>query len=215
MMGLGFITENLGWKLFSLLVALLLWFAVASEPELSTFASVPVEFKNLPDELEISSDVVTAVHLELRGPSGELRNFVENKTAVVVDMSGVGPGQRTFFIGSGDVKLPRGIRLIRTIPSELHFDFEPRRTRPVPVTVRLGAPPAGYEVVTLESIPPSLTVVGPESHVNRIRSVVTDPVDISSVAGTAEFRVNTYVEDPHVRFQSPPEVTVKVTMRKR
>jgi len=45
---------------------------VANEPELSTFTPVGVEYKNLPDDLEISSDPVSSVTLELQGPSGEL-----------------------------------------------------------------------------------------------------------------------------------------------
>ena len=51
--------ENLGWKLLSLAVAVVIWALVASEPELSTFATVRLEYKNLPDELEISSDPVS------------------------------------------------------------------------------------------------------------------------------------------------------------
>ncbi|MGA2592327.1 MAG: hypothetical protein ABSH32_20640 [Bryobacteraceae bacterium] len=47
-------TQNVGWKLLSLAAAVLLWIAVASEPELSTFISLPVEYKNLPTDLEIS-----------------------------------------------------------------------------------------------------------------------------------------------------------------
>ncbi len=52
-----------------------IWAMVASEPELSTFVSTQVEYKNLPDDLEISSNPVTTVLLELRGPSGELQGL--------------------------------------------------------------------------------------------------------------------------------------------
>ena len=45
--------------------------------------------------------------------------------------------------------------------------------------------------------------------------MVTDPVDVSGVVGSAEFHVNAFVEDPYVRFQSSPQVTVAVTMKKK
>jgi hypothetical protein len=51
--------------------------------------------------------------------------------------------------------------------------------------------------------------------VARITSVVTDRVDVSSVVGSSEFRVNAFVEDPYVRFVGSPQVTVSVTMKKR
>src|ERR1019366_3665306 len=107
----GLLTRNLGWKLLSLGIAVVLWALVASEPELSTFAVVGVEYKNLPDGLEISTDLVSSLRLELRGPSGALRGLGEGGTRpeVILDMSGVEPGERTFEIGEGNVKLPRGV----------------------------------------------------------------------------------------------------------
>ena len=46
-------TRNLGWKLLSLLIAIALWIAVAREPEVATSLSVPVEFRNMRDDLDI------------------------------------------------------------------------------------------------------------------------------------------------------------------
>jgi hypothetical protein len=51
--------------------------------------------------------------------------------------------------------------------------------------------------------------------VSRIAEVVTDPVDVSSVVGSSEFRVNAFVDDAYVRFRSTPQVVVTVTMKKR
>src|SRR5260370_21231521 len=100
------VTRNLVWKLLALLIAVLLWIAVSNEPDLSAFVSVPVEFKDLPDTLEISSDVATQVDLELSGPSSELRNFSGTRTAAVLDMADAQPGERASPIGAGEVHLP-------------------------------------------------------------------------------------------------------------
>src|ERR1039458_7142140 len=86
----GLPTLNFGWKLLSLGIAVVLWALVASEPELSTFAVVGVEYKNLPEDLEISSDLVSSLRLELRGPSGALRGLGEGgmRPEAILDMSG-------------------------------------------------------------------------------------------------------------------------------
>jgi YbbR domain-containing protein len=209
--------ENLAWKLLALAVAVVIWALVASEPELATFASVRLEYKNLPEDLEISSEPVSSLMLELRGPSGELRRAGENAhPAVVLDMSAVQPGERTFTIGDENVKTPRGVRLVRAIPSEVRLIFEPRRTNTVPVRVRFsGDGQNGYVVSQYEATPRELGIVGPRSRVARVAAVVTDPVDVSTVVGTAEFRVNAFMDDPFVRFQESPQVTVAVTMKKK
>ncbi len=67
------LTQNLGWKLLSLLLAVGLWLAIAREPEVATSLSVPVEFKNMREDLDISGNLPDRVFLELRGPSGRLR----------------------------------------------------------------------------------------------------------------------------------------------
>jgi YbbR domain-containing protein len=199
------LTRNIWWKLFALLIAVLLWIAVANEPELSTFVSVPIEFKDLPDTMEISSDVVEEVELELRGPSGELRSFTGNRTAVVLDMSDVMPGERTYTIRPSDVHLPRTLQLIRVIPSAVRFVFENRKERTVPVEVRFNETPAKFQVS-----PRSLTIEGPESRVNRVRSLPTDMINIEKVNGTGIFHVRGLANDPHVRIVSDPDVTVEV-----
>jgi len=214
---LRLVFHNFGWKLLALAIAVVLWALVASEPELSEFATVRLEYRNLPDELEIGSDPVTSVSLELRRPSGELRGTGEGiGPAEVLDMSDVQPGERTFTIGAGNVRLARGVRLVRSIPSEVRFLFERRMVRFVPVVVRMsGQGQNGYTVAHQSVAPDRLEIAGPGSRVARVTAAVTDPVDLSSVVGTSEFRVNAFVEDSFVRFQSSPQVVVTVTMKKK
>jgi YbbR domain-containing protein len=209
------VLDNIFWKLLALLIAALLWALVAGEPELSSFFNTRVQFQNLPEDLEISSEPATSVLLELRGPSAELADGAA-RPAVVLDMSGVQPGERTFVIGPGTVKLARGVRLVRAIPSELHFSFERRASRSVTVMPRFtGEGENGYTVASWEVQPNELMIVGPASRVALLSSVDTDPVDVTGVVGAAEFHVNAFMEDPYIRFQTSPRVKVSVTMKKQ
>lgn len=213
---LGILTRNLGWKLLSLAVAVLIWILVASEPELATLHTVPVEYKGVPDDLEISSDVRERVTIETRGPAGRLRDMTDTRAAVVLDFSSVeAPGTRTFDLDAHNVSLPRGIQLVRVIPAQLTFTFERRMTRAVPVEVRLSPPHPGYGVVSAEAIPPKLEVVGPASAVHSTEVLKTDPVDIGGVVSSAQFQVNTNLPERLVRFQGPSHVTVRVVVKKK
>ena len=212
----GWLTKNVGWKLLSLAAAVVLWISVASEPELATIHLTPVQYKSVPGDLEISSNFIDNVALEMRGPSGRLRDLRETRIAVVLDFSSVQqPGERTFTIDDSNVTVPRGIQLVRAIPAQLRFRFERRATRKVPVQVRFSAPREGYEVASYRTDPLKLTVVGPESSVEKTRFVLTDPIDISGVISRAHFRVNTYLAEPQVRFQAASQIVVDVAVKKK
>ena len=209
--------QNFWWKLLSLAIAVLIWALVATEPELATFANVRLEYKNLPEGLEISSEPVSSVVLELRGPSGALRGAGDAiHPAVVIDMSDAQAGEHTFSIGDRNVKVMRGVRLVRAIPSEVRFQFEPRRTRTVPVRVRfLNEGENGYVVSQCQVDPPDVEITGPRSRVARIAAVIADPIDLATTTGTSTFHVNVFTEDSFVRFQDAPEAVVTVTMKKK
>jgi YbbR domain-containing protein len=211
------LTRNAGWKVFSLLVSVLLWFSFTRDPEVGTFVSVPVEYRGMPDDLEISSDLVGSVSIDLRGPSGEIENFNAAKSAVVLDFSDIHkPGERTFQIDERNISLPTGMRLVRAIPAQIRLQFEQRTRHDVPVQVRFaGVPHKGYQIARYEVYPKELTLVGPASHVKKIEYAVTDPIDLAAVVGESEFHVNAFVGDPHVRFEKPVKISVRVSMEKK
>jgi YbbR domain-containing protein len=213
----NFFTQNIGWKLLSLAAAVLLWISVAGEPELAAFISVPVQYKNLSPGMEINSDVVETVYLEVRGPSEALRSpEARQRSAVILDMAGVEPGQRTFTIDRGDVRLPRGIQFVSAIPAQIRMIFEPGATRSVPVEVRFAdGLPADLQVREAITEPSALAISGPASRVARVASVRTDPLTLKPEAGTNRYRLEAYVNDARVRFQDSPQVTVRVTVEKK
>ena len=122
-----------------------------------------MEYKNLSPGVEIDSDVVETVYLEVRGPSeGAAPARMPRRSAVILDMAGVEPGQHTFTIDSGDVRLPRGVELVRAVPAQIRMDFEPGATRSVPVEVRFAdGLPQDLQVMEATAEPSALAITGP------------------------------------------------------
>ena len=160
---IGFFTKNIWWKLLSLVAGFFIWMEVASEPELATVVATPVEYKNFPKDLEISSNIIDSVEVEARGASGLLRELTSSRVAAIVDFSDVkGPGERTITLTRAQLNLPQGIALMRIMPAQLRFKFEKRMAKMLPVHVPYsGTLPAGLAIESVEVIPPTLTVAGP------------------------------------------------------
>jgi YbbR domain-containing protein len=213
---MSFFTHNIGWKLISLAAAFFIWMNIAGEPELAAILPAPVEYKNYPKDLEISSVIVDTVDLETRGPSGQLRDLKESRIAAIVDFSSVkAPGERTITLTSAQLNLPRGIELIRVIPAQLRFRFERRATKTLKVEVPYsGQISPGLAVTRADIVPPTLTIAGPESRVAAVQRAVSDPFDLSQVTGDTSQKLSVYIAEPQVRFVSVPQVTVKIHVEK-
>jgi len=210
------VTHNFGLKLLALFAAFGLWFNLASEPELATIVSVPVDYKNYPRDLVISSKTVDSIAVEARGPTSRLREMQESHVAAIIDFASVhAAGQRTFTLGAAEVRPPRGVTLVRVIPQQLRFDFERQVTGKLHVEVTYsGIPPRGMAVRAVTVDPPTLAIIGPESHVAGARTAVTDPFDLSRVTGDSEQELSAYIDDSEIRFTGVPRVTVKIRLEK-
>jgi YbbR domain-containing protein len=210
------ITDNFAWKLGSLMLSMLLWFAIVGEPELVTTHSLPILYKNLPHGLLINPDAVDSVRVELRGPSGRLTEGTLADLAVTIDLSNVtDSGERTFTLSDADLKLPEGVTFVRGVPSQLRLRFSHVESKDVPVQVRFASdPPAGYRVVSEQVTPPTLRISGPERRVAAITAAQTDAIALANITHDSDITVNTFVADPQVWLESSPMVTVRVRLGK-
>jgi hypothetical protein len=205
------------WPLFALAVAFALWLTFMGSPELVSSISAPIEYQNMPPDLETTTELPRRVSLEIRGPSARLHEADLATRRVILNLDTVQrPGERTFTIEGHDIDLPVGLTLVRSIPAQIRLSFERSVSAEVPVRVRFAAPPPdGYHVATEDVQPRTLTVIGPESRVRLVGYVETDPLDLSRAIGTASFQVHVFVGEPQVRFVSPPQVQVNVTLEKK
>jgi YbbR domain-containing protein len=211
-----FITANLGWKLLALLIAVVLWIAIEREPELATSISVPIEFKNVPDDLDIGSNQPDRVRLEIRGPSGRLSRDNLADLAVILDLQDAGPGERTYNIRPANINLPSGVSFDRALPSQITLRFDKLLTKEVEIHVPpySKGPPDGYRVRSYTLAPPKTFIRGPEERVKSMTHVTLDPVDLSGVISQAEFTTHVNVGDPQVRLEVPGSVKLRVTLER-
>jgi len=119
------LSHNLGWKLLSVLLAVLFWIVVEGEPELVTVQSVPVFYRNVEPTLALVASPPATVRLELRGPSDVLSRDNLSNVAILLDLAGVGePGEKVFAVSRANVALPAGVSFVRSDPPELRLHLD-------------------------------------------------------------------------------------------
>jgi YbbR domain-containing protein len=206
-----YVLHNLGLKLLSLGIAVLLWLAVTRDPAAEVFFNVPIEFHNTPEHLEISSETMPQVQVRVRGPVRLVRELAPTEVHAVIDLANARVGEHTYDLTAKQLHVREGIEVVQTIPSQIRVSFDTRATREIPVQPRvMGTFASGYHLSKVEASPQTVTIVGPSKHVQEVDSAVTDPVDASGVFGRATFSTRAYVADPLVRLAAPSPIHVTV-----
>ena len=211
-----YVVHNFALKLSSICLAVLLWSAIGKEPSVEVAFQAPLEFRNMPEGFELSTEAPTSVQLRVSGPASAVHQLSAQNLAVSLDLAGFErPGERSFPLTASDVKTPYGVRVTQIVPAQVRVRFEARAQREVPVTPRIvGQFASRYQLAGYQVLPPSVRVVGPESHVVVLESVTTDPVDVTGVIARAQFSVRPVVHDPLVRIQGPESVLVTVRVER-
>jgi len=208
------LTQNLAWKALSLAIAFALWVVVAREPELATVLLAPVQFKNIPDDIDFGTGVPDRINLEVRGPADRLTRAQLADLAVVFDLRDAKPGERTYTVRESNLSLPYGISFYRAIPSQLTMRFQQLITRDLAVKPVWVNPAAEYRVESAKVTPPTIRARGPDDRLKSLPELQTDPIDLTGVVGAKQFRVDVNAGDPRIRLESPGPVTVAVTLAK-
>ncbi len=220
--GVASVIDNALWKIVSVVGAILLWFALVDSPELVTSIFVPIEFANIPRSLTIGNQLPDQVQLQVRGPRDALANDSFRRTAVLLDLSAMKPGERTFNVPDSVVGLPARLTLVEAVPFQLQVVLEPHLRREIPVRLRLkedATTPIKVRVVRSEINPATILISGPESHVKSVPYAMTDQFDFGTMLNgdgrqVLEARLQTFVENPRVRIDSVSLVNVKVVVER-
>jgi YbbR domain-containing protein len=174
-----FLERDLGLKLISVGLAVLLWFqaAAGSGPALPQLVrDVPVQYLNLGQGLVMLSQPST-VNVTVRGRSDVLRLLTKDRFKAHVDLKNAGVGQGSFAV---IVEEPEGVTVVQTTPAALPVEIDAWDNRQVPVQVyAVGSPAADHAMRGQTARPTDLYVEGPRSAVQLVSRVVAK-VDISS-----------------------------------
>jgi YbbR domain-containing protein len=205
--------HHFGLKALSLALGALIWLLVSGEQVVERTMRIPLEFTNLPANLELVGAPPTLVDVRVRGSAGALSRVAAGEVVAMLDLRTARAGERLFHLTVAEVRAPFGIQVVQISPSNVSVSLERSATKVVPVAPKIdGDPLDGYRVDTVTADPPTVTVVGPASAVSRLTEAITEPVSIATVSSDVVETVNIGVTDPSVRLVSPGSARVRVAV---
>ena len=207
--------HNLPLKVMSLVLSTGLWYAVSREPVSEVEVSVPVEFRNVPENLEIGSEHIPQAEIRVRGPARIVRDLMPADIRAEIDLAGAQTGERTFDLSGRHIRTLQELSVVQIVPSQLHLNLDLRATREVEIHARvMGSFVQGLQVGRVVTDPAHVTVSGPKHHVDALEEALTDPVDASGVMHRGSFMTHVYLSDPLVQVVNPIPVQVTVMMER-
>ena len=199
--------RHLGLKFFAIVLAALLWLTVAGEHVVERSLRVPLEFRNIPEALEIVGNTPDTVDVRLRGSSAVLSRLQAGEIVAVLDLSSARSGSRLFHIRNDEVRAPFGVEVSQVVPTTLALELEKSARRKVPVVPAIeGDPAPGFVVGKWVADPATVEIVGPDSHVRQVAEATTEPISVKDARTLVRDGVTIGVVDSSVRLlrRRPP-----------
>jgi YbbR domain-containing protein len=205
------IFRNFGIKVLSIALAALLWGLVAGQREAERALRIPLEYRNIPEHLEMLGEPASLVDVRVRGSSGLLGELRAADLVAVLDLSAARAGKRLFHLLPDDINVPTGVSVLQVTPSVVSLTFEFSAVRTVPVVPDVeGEPAEGFVAGRVIADPAMVEVMGPQSAVQQVTEATTDPVSIAGARATVRDTVTIGLPDSAARLRHPRTGTVTV-----
>lgn len=171
--------RGIHFKLLSLFIAFGLWFAVTSSEKADAVKKIPLDFVTATG-LVVSADSPSFVDIKVSGPRIFVREVLERKEFIKIDLRDKKEGQVFYKFYTGMMDLPIGVKAEEFYPSGITVKIEKLKTKKVKVLPGLvGQPVNGYKMVGATVEPSSIEVSGSEGVLSKTEEVYTQVIDVS------------------------------------
>ena len=214
----GLLFDNLGLKLTALLMAVLVYLHVYTDRPSHMMFSFPIQITGLDSTLALSGPVPASVVAELRGTGKQLIRLRLGEPVLKVSLAGVARGRFERQMTAEDLPISagEGIQVERMVgPRTLELQIDRRMLRELPVAARVqGTPAEGLTSGDVLIEPRMMKVIGPETAVSKMDSVVLRTIHIDGRRDTVRAQIGAQ-SLPDWCFTLPATVSVRVPVHRR
>jgi len=201
------------WKLkgLSLVLAVMLWFAVSYKGESKLSVSVPVAPTNLEKDFMIRSMDTEDVLVMISGPVSALKNLRPKDIKAPLDMGEFKGGRHIVSIQNADIVVPKGIRVEAVKPDYVVVEIERTMEKRLKTVVKLDN--KWKSLYSVKSwYPQYVTVEGPKVTIEKVDAIETVPIDGNFMA--VEEELDVALDTKGMLIQKLRPETIRVIIRR-
>jgi len=208
--------ENALLKIAALVFAIALWFLVVGEKRTEVGFLIPLEFKNLPGDMIIAGEPLHEIEVRVLGSKKILANLSPVQLTATLDLSTAKEGINSFIISSRDIKIPKGVKVIKINPASLLIHIEPQIiSKGIRVKVKLtGSPARGISIKGISVKPDTVKIFGAQARLKDMEEIYTVPMDINGIRKDKTAVIAIHLNDAGLKRVEPDTVRVKITVEK-
>ncbi len=208
--------RNWGLKLFSFLIALVLWLTLIPDEKIFDEKMLPVRLNvhNIPSGMVLVENPPSTLNVIIRAPKRLIDQFTSDNVNAVLDLREARVDVQNYYLTPNNVRAPEGAEIKEVIPPQVNLKLERIVEEVLEVEPDIiGDLPEGLGVAKIEVVPSRVRVRGPESKVNKDDKVRTSPVDISALKEPAEVEASLIPPNDLRLATSRTTVTVKILIQ--
>jgi YbbR domain-containing protein len=178
--------QNVWFKLVAIVMALFLWFHVATDQVYDHTDSFPLEILNIPQPLLLAEELPSQVSVTIRGKGKELlKMLVAEKKSIRIDVQEFKRGETEYELTTEQIPIPEGLelRVTNILPPKslkIKLDYPMEKTVQVHPNINI-LPAKGYvKVGETHYNPKEIDVSGPRMWVRGIKAIQTQEVVIEN-----------------------------------
>ena len=178
---MGWISNNAGLKVVSLLLATFTWFFIQRiTSDSRTINNVPLEVK-AKSGLTVLQTSDSTVNVTVRGTPEDVRQVSQQDLSAVVDLTGDDRrGPITVRLSPSSVRASRHVRVIEIVPAEVTVNVDEMVERDLSVQPQFGGElPPNLSVERVVTQPESVKVKGPKTLLSGMANIATLPIDVT------------------------------------
>ncbi|MCD6116089.1 hypothetical protein J7K93_03660 [bacterium] len=168
-------------KLFSLLIALFLWFYVVTDNYFTHTVKIPLFLINKPTGWILTHSIPESISVEVKGNGKDIIRFIYSKKKLLINLKNI-KQTKTYNLNVNMIEgMPENSRItpVKIVsPKKVKIELDKFSTKKIPVNSCISLNPLnGYiQVGSIVLEPDSILISGPRSQLNEIKSISTDSV---------------------------------------
>lgn len=184
------LTQNVGYRLVSLFIALLLWVWVQSEQRVEDRVRAKVRWV-LPPGMALVEPPIEQATLTVEGVQALVRSLNQRDLVIEVDLSRAEEGDVAVDLSQRKVnELPAQLNVLAIAPAQLRVTLDRMFKRKVSIAAAtVGVPPEGYRVAAVTVEPSRAEIEGPVSVLRGLEKISTEDVDLGGLREDGDFEV--------------------------